>query len=113
MSTTSSFGENALVLTENQVDPDQNAPEVEKALRDGGNDRAEVAVLPGLNHLFQHAETGSPLEYGAIEETFAPALRKGQEIEWPTPRGTRLQPASLRHPIPHPAWPTTGCRPVE
>jgi uncharacterized protein len=29
--------------------------------------------LPGLNHLFQHATTGSPSEYGKIEETFAPA----------------------------------------
>jgi hypothetical protein len=25
-----------------------------------------------LNHLFQHSTTGSPSEYGAIEETFAP-----------------------------------------
>jgi hypothetical protein len=29
--------------------------------------------LPGLNHLFQTASTGSPAEYGTIEETFAPA----------------------------------------
>jgi hypothetical protein len=28
--------------------------------------------LPGLNHLFQHGPTGSPTEYGAIEETMAP-----------------------------------------
>jgi hypothetical protein len=29
--------------------------------------------LPGLNHLFQTSETGSPSEYADIEETFAPA----------------------------------------
>ncbi|RUL88774.1 alpha/beta hydrolase family protein [Tautonia sociabilis] len=55
-----------------QVDPAQNAKQIEDALASGGNDRVVVEVLPGLNHLFQHAETGSPLEYGAIEETFAP-----------------------------------------
>jgi hypothetical protein len=30
-------------------------------------------ALPGLNHLFQTAGTGSPQEYGRIEETFSPA----------------------------------------
>ena len=29
-------------------------------------------VFPGLNHLFQHAQTGLIDEYGTIEETFAP-----------------------------------------
>jgi pimeloyl-ACP methyl ester carboxylesterase len=61
------FGEKDL-----QVDPKQNAPVVEEALRKGGNDRSSVEVLPGLNHLFQHSESGSPLEYGGIEETIAP-----------------------------------------
>jgi hypothetical protein len=28
--------------------------------------------LPDLNHLFQHAYTGTPAEYAAIEETFSP-----------------------------------------
>jgi hypothetical protein len=28
--------------------------------------------LPGLNHLFQHATTGSPNEYATIPETFSP-----------------------------------------
>ncbi len=27
--------------------------------------------LPGLNHLFQHCDTGSPLNYGALTETYA------------------------------------------
>lgn len=34
----------------------------------------EVHVIPGVNHLFQHCETCSTLEYGEIEETFAPEV---------------------------------------
>ncbi|HEU4670116.1 MAG TPA: alpha/beta fold hydrolase [Dyella sp.] len=34
---------------------------------------AEVIELPGLNHLFQHCSSGSPLEYAQIEETFSPS----------------------------------------
>jgi len=37
-----------------------------------GNEDFEVRVLTGLNHLFQHAESGAVDEYGAIEETFSP-----------------------------------------
>ena len=29
---------------------------------------------PGLNHLFQHAQTGAPTEYGLIEETISPEV---------------------------------------
>lgn len=53
-----------------QVLPDQNVPEIEAAL--GHNDDVEVRVLPGLNHLFQPAETGAPGEYASIEITFDP-----------------------------------------
>ena len=31
---------------------------------------SEVLVLPGLNHLFQPAETGLPQDYWKIETTF-------------------------------------------
>jgi uncharacterized protein len=55
-----------------QVPAAQNAPELEKALAKGGNKDFSVRRLEGLNHLFQHAETGAPAEYGTIEETFAP-----------------------------------------
>jgi uncharacterized protein len=41
-----------------QVPPDQNLPAIRKAL--AGNQRAEIDELPGLNHLFQTAKTGSP-----------------------------------------------------
>ncbi len=55
-----------------QVDPAQNLPAVEAALQKGGNPDYTVKELPELNHLFQHAGTGSPSEYATIEETFAP-----------------------------------------
>ena len=53
-----------------QVLPSQNLPPIRQAL--AGNKRAEVDELPGLNHLFQTAKTGSPAEYAAIEETISP-----------------------------------------
>jgi fermentation-respiration switch protein FrsA (DUF1100 family) len=60
-----------------QVPPNQNLPAIRKALESGGNSHFEVAELPGLNHLFQTAKTGSPMEYAEIEETVSPvALEK-------------------------------------
>lgn len=56
-----------------QVDPKQNLPEIEAALKAGGNADFTCRELAGLNHLFQTCQTGSPNEYGKIEETFAPA----------------------------------------
>lgn len=54
-----------------QVPADQNLPALRAAL--AGDPRAEVAELPGLNHLFQEAGTGAPSEYGQIEQTLSPA----------------------------------------
>jgi len=54
-----------------QVDAQQNLPEIRKALEEGGNKSFEVVEMPGLNHLLQTAKTGSPNEYGEIEETMA------------------------------------------
>ncbi len=56
-----------------QVIPSQNLPEIEKALRGGGNTQVKIIELPGLNHLFQPTKTGAPSEYGKIEETIDPA----------------------------------------
>jgi fermentation-respiration switch protein FrsA (DUF1100 family) len=56
-----------------QVPPTENLLPVEEALREGGNPDVTAEVLPGLNHLFQTAETGVPSEYAGIEETFSPA----------------------------------------
>lgn len=56
-----------------QVDADQNLPEIEKALAAAGARDVTLERLPGLNHLFQTAQTGAFSEYSLIEETFAPA----------------------------------------
>jgi hypothetical protein len=57
-----------------QVPPAENIPLIENALEEGGNQEVKVVVFPNLNHLFQTAITGSPNEYGQIEETFAPVV---------------------------------------
>ena len=56
-----------------QVPPKQNLPEIDKALKAGGNEDVTTVELPNLNHLFQNCKTGSPSEYADIEETFTPA----------------------------------------
>lgn len=53
-----------------QVVAAQNEPALRAAL--AGNRRARVVTLPGLNHLFQTANTGAVTEYAQIEETIAP-----------------------------------------
>jgi len=53
-----------------QVPAEQNLPPIRAALAHDPD--AEVEELPGLNHLFQTAKTGSPGEYVQIEETIAP-----------------------------------------
>ena len=55
-----------------QVPPDQNLPAIRKALTEAGNKNFEADELPGLNHLFQTATTGSPGEYATISETISP-----------------------------------------
>ena len=55
-----------------QVPAEMNLPAIKAALELGGNKNYLVKTLPGLNHLFQTAETGSEYEYGRIEETIAP-----------------------------------------
>jgi hypothetical protein len=55
-----------------QVPASQNIPALQAAL--AGDAKAEVAIVPGVNHLFQTAATGAPAEYGRITETFSPAV---------------------------------------
>jgi pimeloyl-ACP methyl ester carboxylesterase len=55
-----------------QVSAKMNLPAIRAAFDASGNHRTEVLELPGLNHLFQHSQTGALLEYGKIEETFSP-----------------------------------------
>ena len=55
-----------------QVPVRQNLPAIEAALKAGGNTSVKVVELRDLNHLFQKATTGSPAEYGTIEQTMDP-----------------------------------------
>ena len=55
-----------------QVPPEGNREPVDQALREGGNPDVTSKVLPGLNHLLQTADNGSPTEYATIEETMSP-----------------------------------------
>ena len=50
-----------------QVPADVNAAAMERALGKHGR----VVTIDGMNHMLQHAQTGSPLEYAQIEETVA------------------------------------------
>ena len=45
----------------------------------------DVRELPDLNHYFQHAYSGSPAEYEAIEETFSPGAMLVMS-DWILPR---------------------------
>ncbi len=59
-----------------QVPPKENLSAIEEALVAGGNKNFIVKELPGLNHLFQTAQTGVPSEYAKIEETISPIALK-------------------------------------
>jgi len=56
-----------------QVPPEENLRAIEEALKAGGNTNYTIKEMPGLNHLFQTAQTGSPTEYAKIDETISPA----------------------------------------
>ena len=61
-----------------QVSAEQNVPAIEAALKQAAakdpRAQATVKVMPGLNHLFQPAKTGSIDEYTAIETTISPEV---------------------------------------
>ncbi len=59
-----------------QVPAKANLDAIREALQAGGNKNFEVKEFKGLNHLFQHAKTGSPSEYAKIKETIAPEVLK-------------------------------------
>jgi dienelactone hydrolase len=56
-----------------QVPHEAHLAEIAAALRAAGNTDYRAAAVPGLNHLFQRAATGSPAEYDRLTEDFAPA----------------------------------------
>jgi pimeloyl-ACP methyl ester carboxylesterase len=55
-----------------QVSSTQNLPAIRKALEAAHNKDFQTVELAGLNHLFQTAQNGLPLEYGKLEETISP-----------------------------------------
>ncbi|MBX3042499.1 MAG: alpha/beta fold hydrolase [Candidatus Kapabacteria bacterium] len=59
-----------------QVPPKENLSAIENSIKSNGNNNVTVKEYPNLNHLFQNCETGSPNEYGEIEETFSPLVLK-------------------------------------
>jgi pimeloyl-ACP methyl ester carboxylesterase len=56
-----------------QVPASENLKAIEEALNAGKNKRFVVKEMPGLNHMFQTAQTGDESEYVKIEETLSPA----------------------------------------
>lgn len=62
-------GENDL-----QVTPKENLLGIQTILAKAGNKKVTVKEFPGLNHLFQESKTGSPSEYGQIEQTISPIV---------------------------------------
>ena len=63
-----------------QVNCQTNLDMLRKALG-SRNAKNVVKAEDGLNHLFQHCQTGAVTEYGSIEETFAPQVID-EIIEW-------------------------------
>jgi dienelactone hydrolase len=63
------FGEKDL-----QVPAESNRQAVAAALAHGGNRNVTIKVLPGANHLYQKAATGSPNEYPELAKEFVPGF---------------------------------------
>jgi pimeloyl-ACP methyl ester carboxylesterase len=57
-----------------QVAAQENQTAMAHALRDAGEKDVTLRQLPGLNHLLQDAETGSPDEYATLEQTMSPEV---------------------------------------
>jgi pimeloyl-ACP methyl ester carboxylesterase len=57
-----------------QVAAAPNSAGMKAAFDAGGNHDVTLRTFTNLNHLFQHATTGAPAEYGSIEETMSPEV---------------------------------------
>lgn len=55
-----------------QVIAASNLAGIENALKKSKSPSYEIKEMPGLNHLFQHCRKCTIVEYGELEETFAP-----------------------------------------
>lgn len=60
---------------------------------------SKLQVLPNLNHVMQTARTGSPQEFGTLEETISPVALKtignwiAQQVKQPIPRVEDISPS--------------------
>ena len=59
----------------------ENLEFIKKGITENGNTQVKTVVFPGLNHMFQTAVTGAPVEYSDIEETIAPAVLE-EIVNW-------------------------------
>jgi fermentation-respiration switch protein FrsA (DUF1100 family) len=57
-----------------QVPPRENLAPIAQALARAGNTDFVIREMPGLNHLFQHAVTGSESEYEGSKEAISPQV---------------------------------------
>ncbi len=64
-----------------QVPPAGNAEAMRRILAKSNNPASAVEILPNLNHFLQTCETGSPVEYGKLEETLSPKAM-GKIKDW-------------------------------
>ena len=64
-----------------QVPAEMSSSAITLALTSAGNADFTVVTLPGANHLFQSAVTGSPSEYAAQDKDFVPGFL-GMVTDW-------------------------------
>ncbi len=57
-----------------QVPYREDLDAIKRALNEGGNTDVTIVEFPGLNHLFQTAQTGQLSEYSSIAETISPPV---------------------------------------
>ncbi len=54
--------------------PVENLTYIQQGISGNGNTQVTTITYPGLNHMFQTAQTGLPVEYSDIEETIHPKV---------------------------------------
>lgn len=57
-----------------QVTPKENLAGIKSNLEKAKNEDFEILEMPGLNHLFQEAKTGTVEEYSQLEQTISPTV---------------------------------------
>jgi uncharacterized protein len=70
-----------------QVLAEQNAPALAEELATDARSLSAIVIIPDANHLFQHAITGAPGEYGSLEQVFTPDFLPTL-VDWVTAHST-------------------------